>query len=182
MEKSIPYELVKTRFLKLNSLHLEYVIECMQKNTTKIRNIKAYMITALYNAPTTVNHYYQQEVLHDTYRGSHRDCRVSLSSYRSALSVFFIFKYLLINWFHSIQMCHRNLSPIVLFRHMHTVLTNGHSVCFVLPYVTGSFCLKFPLQDRICWFAKEPQPCSFYWWNHRRHWLSHGVFYDYSRN
>lgn len=66
--KSIPYELVKPRFLKLNSLHLEYVIECMQKNTTKIRNIKAYMITALYNAPTTVNHYYQQEVLHDTYR------------------------------------------------------------------------------------------------------------------
>ena len=50
-----PYELVKSRFLKLNSSHLEYVIGCMKETTTKITNIKAYMITALYNAPTTIN-------------------------------------------------------------------------------------------------------------------------------
>ena len=44
-----PYELVKSKFLKLNSSHLEYVIGCMQETTTKIANIKAYMVTALYN-------------------------------------------------------------------------------------------------------------------------------------
>ena len=64
-----PYELVKSRFLKLNSGHLEYVIGCMKETTTKITNIKAYMITALYNAPTTINHFYQQEVQHDMYGG-----------------------------------------------------------------------------------------------------------------
>ena len=52
-----PYELVKARFLKLNSSHLEYVIGCMKETTTKITNIKAYMVTALYNAPTTINHF-----------------------------------------------------------------------------------------------------------------------------
>lgn len=62
-----PYELVKARFLKLNSSHLEYVIGCMKETTTKITNIKAYMVTALYNAPTTINHFYQQEVQHDMY-------------------------------------------------------------------------------------------------------------------
>jgi hypothetical protein len=64
-----PYELVKSKFLKLNSGHLEYVIGCMQETNTKITNIKAYMVTALYNAPTTINHYYQQEVQHDMYGG-----------------------------------------------------------------------------------------------------------------
>ena len=57
-----PYELVKSKFLKLNSGHLEYVIGCMHDTNTKITNIKAYMVTALYNAPSTINHYYQQEV------------------------------------------------------------------------------------------------------------------------
>ncbi len=64
-----PYELVKSKFLKLNSSHLEYVIGCMQETTTKIANIKSYMVTALYNAPSTMNHYYQQEVQHDMYGG-----------------------------------------------------------------------------------------------------------------
>jgi hypothetical protein len=64
-----PYDLVKAKFLKLNSGHLEYVISCMQDTNTKITNIKAYMVTALYNAPTTINHYYQQEVQHDMYGG-----------------------------------------------------------------------------------------------------------------
>ena len=64
-----PYELVKSRLLKLNSGHLEYVIGCMKETTTKITNIKAYMVTALYNAPTTINHFYQQEVRHDMYGG-----------------------------------------------------------------------------------------------------------------
>ncbi len=64
-----PYELVKSRFLKLTSSHLEYVIWRMHETTTKIANIRAYMITALYNAPMTINHFYQQEVQHDMYGG-----------------------------------------------------------------------------------------------------------------
>jgi hypothetical protein len=63
------YELVKSKFLKLNSSHLEYVIGCMKETTTKITNIRAYMVTALYNAPNTMNHYYQQLVQHDMYGG-----------------------------------------------------------------------------------------------------------------
>ena len=64
-----PYELVKSRFMKLTGEHLEYVIECMKETTTKITHIKSYMVTALYNAPTTINHYYQQEAQHDMYGG-----------------------------------------------------------------------------------------------------------------
>ena len=62
-----PYNLVKSKFLKLNSQHLEYVIGCMKNNTTKVSNIKAYLTTALYNAPNTINHYYTAEVNHDMY-------------------------------------------------------------------------------------------------------------------
>ena len=64
-----PYELVKSRFLKLNSSHIEYVMGCMKETSTKITNIRAYLITALYNAPSTMSHYYQQEVQHDMYGG-----------------------------------------------------------------------------------------------------------------
>ncbi len=64
-----PYELVKSRFLKLNSGHVEYVMGCMKETTTKITNIRAYLITALYNAPSTMSLYYQQEVQHDMYGG-----------------------------------------------------------------------------------------------------------------
>ena len=50
-----PYNLVKSKFLKLNSSHLQYVLGCMSNNTTKVSNIRAYLITALYNAPNTIN-------------------------------------------------------------------------------------------------------------------------------
>ena len=60
-----PYSLVKSKFLKLRMDHLRYVIACMKANTTKITNIKAYLITALYNAPNTISHYYTAEVNHD---------------------------------------------------------------------------------------------------------------------
>ena len=62
-----PINLVKAKFLKLNYNHLLYVIECMQRTTTEIGNIKAYMITALYNASSTMSHFYQQQVQHDLY-------------------------------------------------------------------------------------------------------------------
>ena len=64
-----PYELVKSRFLKLDSSHAGYVMDCMKDTATKITNIRAYLITALYNAPSTMSHYYQQEVRHDMYGG-----------------------------------------------------------------------------------------------------------------
>lgn len=67
--ENYPYGLVKAKFLRLNWEHLRYVTECMRNTATKIRNIKAYLITALYNAPTTIDHYYQQEVQHDIYGG-----------------------------------------------------------------------------------------------------------------
>jgi hypothetical protein len=63
-----PYEVVKSRFLKLNTFHVQYVIECMKNTYTRINNIFAYLRTVLYNAPITMKHYYQQAVLCDMYR------------------------------------------------------------------------------------------------------------------
>ena len=60
-----PTELVKSKFLKLNSSHIRYVMDCLQQNTTKVKNIKKYMLAALFNAPTTIDGYYQAEVHHD---------------------------------------------------------------------------------------------------------------------
>ena len=62
-----PREVVKSRFLKINSSHLEYVFDCIDKNTTKVNNIKAYLLAALYNAPTTMDSFYRAEVNHDLY-------------------------------------------------------------------------------------------------------------------
>ena len=64
-----PVALVKSRFMKLNYSHIEYVLFCLNRNTTKVGNIKAYVLTALYNAPATINSYYQAEVNHDMYGG-----------------------------------------------------------------------------------------------------------------
>lgn len=63
----IPQEFVKSRLLKLNSEHIEYVIEGLKNNTTKIRNIKSYILTALYNSYATIGHYYRAEVNHNLY-------------------------------------------------------------------------------------------------------------------
>ncbi len=63
--EEIPTGQVKSRFLTLDSSHLEYVFDCMRRNTTQVRNIRAYLLTALYNAPVTMSNYYQAEVQHD---------------------------------------------------------------------------------------------------------------------
>jgi hypothetical protein len=63
--EDMPAEVVRSRLLKLNSLHIDYVFECMDANTTKIQNIRAYLLTALFRAPTTMEPYYQAEVSHD---------------------------------------------------------------------------------------------------------------------
>ena len=60
-----PREVVRSRFLKINSSHVEYVFGCIDRNTTKVGNIKAYLLTALYNAPVTMDSYYRAEVNHD---------------------------------------------------------------------------------------------------------------------
>ncbi len=60
-----PAELVKSKFLKLNSLHIEFVLDCMKQNTTKIRNIKQYLRAVLFNAPSTIDNYYTALVAHD---------------------------------------------------------------------------------------------------------------------
>lgn len=62
-----PAEIVKTRFMQLRYPHMEYVIRCLKNNTTKVANIKAYLLTALYNSVMTMDHYYQVEVNHGMY-------------------------------------------------------------------------------------------------------------------
>ena len=60
-----PIEVVKSVFMKLDSSHIEYALECFKKNTTEVRNIRAYMLATLYNAPFTMNSYYTSLVHHD---------------------------------------------------------------------------------------------------------------------
>lgn len=67
-----PAEVVKSRFLKLNSSHIEYVLDRMRENTTYVRNIKKYLLAALYNAPATIDSYYTSLVSHDMYGGRDR--------------------------------------------------------------------------------------------------------------
>lgn len=65
-----PAELVKARFLKLDGEHIRFVLDCMQENTTKIRNIKQYLKAALFNAPSTIGNYYTSLVSHDMANGT----------------------------------------------------------------------------------------------------------------
>lgn len=63
----MPKEVVKSRLLKLNSSHIDYVFDAMRKCPSDIRNIRAYMLTTLYNAPATIDNYYSALVNHDLY-------------------------------------------------------------------------------------------------------------------
>ncbi len=65
-----PAELVKAKFMKLDSEHIRFVLDCMRENTTKIRNIKQYMKAALFNAPSTIGNYYTALVSHDMASGA----------------------------------------------------------------------------------------------------------------
>ncbi len=68
-----PYELVKGKLMKVNISHIEYVLECLHKTTTEIRNIKAYLLTTIYNSPNTIKNYYRAAVNHDMYGGGYDD-------------------------------------------------------------------------------------------------------------
>lgn len=67
-----PAEVVKSRFMKLDSSHVQYVMSCMAENTTYVRNIKKYLLAALYNAPVTISNYYSSLVQHDMYGDGQR--------------------------------------------------------------------------------------------------------------
>ena len=62
-----PRDVVKSRFMKLDSSHIQYVLDCLKENTTDVRNIKQYLLAALYNAPGTISSYYSAKVNHDLY-------------------------------------------------------------------------------------------------------------------
>ena len=64
-----PHEVVRSRFLKLDSSHIEFVMECLHNNTTEIRNMKQYLLTVLFNAPTTISNHYTAQVNHDMHAG-----------------------------------------------------------------------------------------------------------------
>ncbi len=66
-----PAELVKSKFLKLDSTHIEFVLDCMRENTSKVKNIRQYLLTVLFNAPSTIESYYSSRVNHDMYGGSY---------------------------------------------------------------------------------------------------------------
>ena len=64
-----PTEVVKSRLMKLTNEHIRYVLGCLKENTTKVRNIKGYLLATLYNAPITISNYYSALVNHDLYGG-----------------------------------------------------------------------------------------------------------------
>lgn len=86
-----PVNVVKAQFMKLNSSHVEYVLDCMKSNTSQIRNIKQYLLATLYNAPFTLNSYYQAAVNHDfpqfTGRRRYEEKRIPDYSYKEGESL-----------------------------------------------------------------------------------------------
>lgn len=64
-KEELPAQVVKDRFRRLDQTHIEYVLDSLGKNTSEIRNIRAYLLTALYNAPVTISPYYSAAVRHD---------------------------------------------------------------------------------------------------------------------
>ena len=72
-----PAGLVRARFMKLRSGHIQYVLNCFTENTTRVRNIRQYLLTALYNAPATISSYYTALVHHDMYGEKQEERRES---------------------------------------------------------------------------------------------------------
>ncbi|MBR6473473.1 MAG: replication initiator protein A [Firmicutes bacterium] len=62
-----PIEVVKSRLMKLNSMHIQFVLDCLKENTTYVRDMKQYLLTTLFNAPVTIDPYYQARVNYDQY-------------------------------------------------------------------------------------------------------------------
>ena len=66
-QNTYPLDLVKSKFMKLRYPHIEYVIDCFKQTTTEVRNIKKYLLAALFNASSTMDGYYKSAVNHDQY-------------------------------------------------------------------------------------------------------------------
>ena len=64
-KEQIPIEIIKERFRQLTQMHVAYILDSLRTTTTQINNIKAYLLTALYNAPTTMGFFYSAQVRHD---------------------------------------------------------------------------------------------------------------------
>lgn len=62
-----PHELIKSKFMKIDSVHIEYIIECVNSTSTEIKNIKQYLLAAIFNAVNTIGSYYTTKVNHDLY-------------------------------------------------------------------------------------------------------------------
>ena len=60
-----PYRMVRDRMLSLNMAHIQYILDCLNQNTTQVRNAKQYLLTVLFNAPTTMEAHLMTQVQHD---------------------------------------------------------------------------------------------------------------------
>ena len=69
---NLPASLVKERLLKINCMHIQYVMDSLKSNTTPVRNIKRYLLTVLFNAPATIDHYYSAQFRHEYYQQAQR--------------------------------------------------------------------------------------------------------------
>ena len=67
--EDMPIEVVKSRFMKLDAEHIKYALMTLANNTTRVKDMKQYMLAVLYNAPTTISSYYQNWVQHDMANG-----------------------------------------------------------------------------------------------------------------
>ena len=67
--EAVPTQVVKSRLLKVGYEHIQYVFFSLDRSTSKVKNIRQYMLTVLYNAPATINQFYDAEVRHDMYWG-----------------------------------------------------------------------------------------------------------------
>ena len=70
---NLPASLVKERLLKINCMHIQYVMDSLKSNTTPVRNIKRYLLTVLFNAPATIDHYYSAQFRHEYYQQAQRN-------------------------------------------------------------------------------------------------------------
>lgn len=61
----VPVDVVKTQFMKIDSGHMEYILDCFKNQITDIRNVKQYLLATIYNAPLTIDHYYTAKVSYD---------------------------------------------------------------------------------------------------------------------
>ena len=64
----MPVEVVKSKFLKLNSSHIEYIMDSLDRNPSEVKNIRSYLLTTIYNAPNTISQYYRSQVNYDMSR------------------------------------------------------------------------------------------------------------------